>query len=140
MTILTILFVANIAISTVSYTSNMNGTTDADLIGAWLVESIERKVVVDKSPASFRFLAGGRLAGNASCNRFTGEFVSSNGNLSFGDLAMTAMACIGPLSEQENRFAKALRHVATWKIENNALLLFDEHGVQLFRAIGFKFD
>jgi heat shock protein HslJ len=60
--------------------------------GDWRVELVNgRRVARGTSPTvSFR---GGRVSGNASCNRFSGGFNLVRGRLTAGPLASTKMAC-----------------------------------------------
>jgi heat shock protein HslJ len=69
----------------------------------WIVETVGGVPVVEKSKATILFLEDGRVAGNASCNRFTGSFRLSGEGLSLGQ-----MACEEPLSRQEMRFLELL--------------------------------
>jgi len=39
-----------------------------------VVEFIGERPVIDNSPATIEFAGNGRVGGNASCNRFVGEY------------------------------------------------------------------
>jgi heat shock protein HslJ len=112
----------------------MSVPSKSDLIGAWTVESIGERPVIDKSPAYLEFAADDRVGGNASCNRFTGGYTLSDAQLSFGQAASTRMMCPPALMEQEGRFLEALEKVAEVKLENGRLALLDGDGNLLFRA------
>lgn len=60
--------------------------------GDWRIEAINgRRVAYRTTPTvSFR---GRQISGNASCNRFSGEFDFARGQLNAGQLATTRMAC-----------------------------------------------
>jgi len=82
----------------------------------WIVETIGGVPVVEKSKATILFLEEGRVAGNASCNRFTGSFRLTGEGLSFGQMANTMMACEEPLNSQEIRFLELLRKAQRFEI------------------------
>lgn len=107
----------------------------SDLIGAWTVESIGARPVIDNSPAYLQFAEDDRLSGNASCNRLTGSYTLSGSRLTFGQAAATRMMCPPALMEQEERFLASLEKVAEVKFENGLLALLDSDGTLLFRAL-----
>jgi len=76
------------------------------------------------------FDAGGRVAGLAGCNNYTGSFESGTGTLRVGALASTRKLCASPPSvmEQERKFLAALQNAATFKIEGNLLWIRDPGG------------
>lgn len=82
----------------------------------WIVETIGGEPVVEDSKASILFLEEDRVAGNASCNRFTGSFRLTGEGLSFGQMANTMMACEEPLNSQEMRFLELLRKAQRFEI------------------------
>jgi len=82
----------------------------------WIVETIDGVPVAEKSKATILFLEEGRVAGNASCNRFTGSFRLTGEGLSFGQMAGTKMACEEPLSRQEMRFLELLQKTHRFEI------------------------
>ena len=53
-------------------TSTIAASGQPELMGAWTVEYIGERPVIDNSPAFIEFAEEGRAGGNASCNRFTG--------------------------------------------------------------------
>ena len=89
----------------------------------WIVETIGGEPVVEDSRASILFLEEGRVAGNASCNRFTGSFSLTGEGLSFGQTANTRMACEEPLSRQEMRFLELLRKTHRFEIDPQGRLV-----------------
>jgi heat shock protein HslJ len=112
----------------------MSAPSKADLIGAWTVESIGERPVIDKSPAYLEFAEDDRVSGNASCNRFTGGYTLSGAQLTFSQAASTRMMCPPALMEQEGRFLRSLEKVAAVKFENGRLALLDSDGNLVFRA------
>jgi heat shock protein HslJ len=118
--------------------SSADETTDgpdtSELSGAWTLEYVEDRPVVDRSPAYIEFDAEGRVSGQASCNRMTGSYTLDGAGLTLSPLAVTRMMCPEALMEQEQRVLAALEKVASWRIEDGMLMLEDEDGGQLFRA------
>ena len=105
-----------------------------DVMGAWTVEFIGARPVIDNSPAYIEFTEEGRVGGIASCNRFTGAYVLSGSSLTFSKIASTRMMCFGTLMEQEARFLTALDRVSKAQMQNGLLVLLDVEGVAVFKA------
>jgi heat shock protein HslJ/membrane-bound inhibitor of C-type lysozyme len=89
----------------------------------WIVETIGGVPVAEKSEPTIIFLEEGRVAGNASCNRFTGSFQLTGEGLSFGQMANTMMACEEPLSSQEARFLELLQKTHRFEIDPKGRLV-----------------
>lgn len=91
----------------------------------WLLADLAGTAVVPDSKASLSFIDPGRVAGNASCNRFTGTATISGNNLKFGSLATTMMACADPnVSAQETTYLKALAAASRYEWHNPYLFIF----------------
>jgi len=71
---------------------------------------------------------GSRISGFAGCNSLAGGFRQDREILSFGNLAMTRMACVGEGDALEAAFTKALGSTASWRITGNTLELRDAQG------------
>jgi heat shock protein HslJ len=65
----------------------------------------------------------GRVAGNASCNRFVGGYNLSGEGLSFTQMGTTMMACEEPLGLQEARFLELLQAVSRFEISPEGRLV-----------------
>jgi heat shock protein HslJ len=114
--------------------SSLSTPAESDLAGAWVVEYIGERPVIDNSPATIEFAGNGRVGGNASCNRFVGEYVLSGSSLSFGKLGATKMMCPPALMEQEARFLAALEWVAKAQMRDGLLNLLDAKDGVVFKA------
>jgi heat shock protein HslJ len=114
--------------------STMAAPGKSNLMGAWTVEYIGERPVIDSSPAFIEFAEEGRAGGNASCNRFTGVYVLSGSSMSFSNMASIKKMCFPALMEQETRFLAALERVAKVQIQNGLLVLLDVKGVAVFKA------
>jgi heat shock protein HslJ len=112
------------------------------LIGTtWKVESIITPDAVSSvaggEKAAFTFATHGGVNGNTGCNEFAGTFEQTSDTITFGQVAMTKMACTGGADTME-RAVLALfdgRPVA-YKIEADQLTMTnpDGHGLQLRAA------
>jgi heat shock protein HslJ/uncharacterized membrane protein/uncharacterized lipoprotein YbaY len=87
------------------------GETMTAIEGGWRVVSMEGAMLPGGVVVTMEFGADGRLAGKGGCNRYTGPYTLTGEGLSFGNLAATRMACIGPASETEARFFALLGKV-----------------------------
>lgn len=114
--------------------SETAGEAASELLGAWTVEYIGDRPVIDRSPAFIRFDAEGRVSGSATCNRMSGTYTQDGTALALGPMAVTRRMCPDSLMEQERRLLRALEQVATWRIQNEMLILEDADGGLVFRA------
>ena len=77
-------------------------------------------------------LNGGKVSGTTGCNRYSGTYeLGAGGALKFGQIAMTQMACAGPVMVQEQAFAKALGATTTATSTGGSLVLQDASGKEL---------
>jgi heat shock protein HslJ len=91
----------------------------------WLLVDLAGTRVVANSKASLAFLDSGKVAGNASCNRFTGAVTISGNTLKFSPLATTMMACADPkLGTQEITYLKALGAASRYEWQAPYLLIY----------------
>jgi copper homeostasis protein (lipoprotein) len=70
--------------------------------------------------------------GFSGCNQFTGGYKLNGGEISFGAIAGTRMACPAGM-EIEDAFLKALGQVRSWEILGQHLELYDSAGNMLAR-------
>ena len=74
------------------------------------------------------------VSGFAGCNRFTGNYETSDKKLNFGPLAITKKLCIGEGMKVEDHFLKVLDQVKNYEFKNNTLYLKDEDNKTLITA------
>lgn len=100
------------------------------LLGAeWVVEDIGGTGIVDRSRATLRFGADGKLGGRGSCNIYTGSYTLTGESLTIGQMAATRMACTPALMQQEQRFLDILQQVQRFELSpSGALVLIDRNG------------
>lgn len=78
---------------------------------SWVAKQIKGAATLAEHQPTVAF-AGGRVTGNASCNRYSAEFTQAGSSLTFGAVAQTAMACTDDkLNAQERAFSAALGEV-----------------------------
>jgi heat shock protein HslJ len=100
----------------------------ASLIGTeWVLRDLAGTPALDTPQATLQFPEAGRVAGSGSCNRFTGSIEVSGTSLKFGPLASTRMACMNNgVSDQEDRYLKALGAATRYALENGDLLIYSD--------------
>lgn len=78
-----------------------------------------------------------RFTATVGCNQVTGSYALDGDRLTFGQGAMTRMACPAPLDEWEQKLGTVLQDAATWRIDGQTLELVDAAGtpLALFQAV-----
>jgi len=101
-------------------------TAPFSLVGTeWLLADLAGTPVIANSKASLAFPEAGRVAGNGSCNRFTGSVTISGETLKIGALASTRMACMDAgVSAQEDAYLKALEAGNRYEYRDPKLLIY----------------
>ncbi|TYC58232.1 META domain-containing protein [Marinobacter sp. BW6] len=95
----------------------------------WVVEDLAGTGIIDRSRITIEFLEGNRIAGRASCNRYTGSYQLRGEGIAIGPLASTRMACAPALMNQEDRFLTLLDQVTSVRIgQHGELLLSTANG------------
>jgi hypothetical protein len=82
------------------------------------------KPVIANSRATLTFTEAGKVAGNGSCNRFTGSAEINGSAIKFGPLAATRMMCEPDASKQETEYLKLLEGVQRFEMKNGKLYLY----------------
>jgi putative lipoprotein len=77
---------------------------------------------------------GSRVHGFSGCNRFTGSYRRTDGQLGFTQLASTRMACMEGM-EQEQRFLDALGRTSRFTIRGDQLTLDSADGQPSMRFV-----
>ncbi len=80
-----------------------------DLTGNWkMVGWTLPNAIPIKAHLPTLVFKGAQVSGTAGCNRYSGSYSLSGGNITFGHLALTRMACAEPVNQQEQAFMKTL--------------------------------
>lgn len=83
-----------------------------------------------RQAAYLQFSADGhRISGSTGCNRLTGGYEQTENNLKFQPIATSMMACVGPASDQEEKFKAALGETSRFLILRDTLILLNGRAV-----------
>ena len=96
----------------------------------WVVNGTEKPIVPD-STVTVAFDPSGKIAGNASVNRFTGTYrFDVDGHLEWprAGFAVTRMAGPQPLMAQERTFLESLRRTTQYRVDGQQLVLESQSG------------
>ena len=85
------------------------------------------RTVVDDTAITATFDEGGQIAGNASCNEYSGPYATEDGAITIGPLAATERFCEG-LAEQEAQYLAALQSASTYRVQAGRLELRTAEG------------
>ncbi len=103
---------------------HLMATDKTPLLGQeWVIEDIAGSGVIDNSHPTLHFLADGRLAGSASCNRIMGSYQSEGKRLTIAPAGTTMMACPAALMHQEQKLLKLLPKVKSYHIDTTGALI-----------------
>lgn len=95
----------------------------------WIIEDIDGRGVIDRSPARLNFGVDGRLSGNGTCNRLVGSYSEADNTIALEQVGTTMMACPEALMEQERRLLGILQgEVAFEFTPEGALILTGPDG------------
>ncbi len=100
---------------------------------SWVVAEIAGKPTISSATPTMEFSTD-KVSGLASCNHFSGGFTQSGTQLSFGQFAMTAMACLDSgVMEQESALASALAKVTAVRSSGTDAELLDASGAVVLK-------
>ncbi len=90
----------------------------------WVLEDLAGAGVMDYVRATLEFPESGKVAGNGSCNRFSGSATITGNALSISPLGTTQRACPEAVGDQESRYLKALQAATRFEIDGPWLLVY----------------
>jgi heat shock protein HslJ len=108
---------------------NSARSTETGLQGRWQIVAVDGRQV---SAGQLQFEAG-RFGGKTACNRVGGHFKRTDGQLTFGPLVMTKMACQPDVMALERSTVDAIAAVRTLAGGPVSLTLLDETGRERIR-------
>ena len=125
-----------LAPAVLAQTNPTNGTSD-DLTGSqWLLVEMNGAMPVDGSEITLAFGDDARVSGSAGCNQYGGPYTSNDGNIAFGMLVSTRMACPGEgIMEQEAAYLAALESATTYAIDSDTLTIERADGALVFERV-----
>jgi heat shock protein HslJ len=93
----------------------------------WVLTDLAGTPALPGGKATLGFPEAGRVAGNGSCNRFTGAVTITRDAVTIGPLASTRMACVDEsVSKQEDAYLKALGAATRYSYQDPYLLIYCE--------------
>ncbi len=119
--------------SMLMFAGTMASAEDNIRDATWLAEDIMGKGVIDNLQTTLEVSNEGKVSGLAGCNHFTGNPEISGQSITFDGVAVTQMACLPAVDEQERRFLKALGETKTYRFEDGSLYFLDGEGKKLIR-------
>ncbi|MGZ6059856.1 MAG: META domain-containing protein, partial [Myxococcaceae bacterium] len=97
------------------------------LLGSgWELVDLGGTPVMDDRRPTLEFPEAGRVAGNASCNRYSGSVELGDGTIRVGQLATTRMACTPEVDAQEKAFLVALQNARRTEVVGGQLVVQTE--------------
>jgi heat shock protein HslJ len=103
-------------------------TAQISLFGTeWSLIDLAGSPALANVQATLAFPEAGRVAGNGSCNRFTGTVLIAGNSLKIGPLASTRMACTdNGASAQEDKYLAILGAATRYAYQEPDLLIYAE--------------
>ena len=99
----------------------------------WRAIELGGKPLPSQNPnrdAHLLFEAGGRMSGSDGCNRMTGNYKRDGEALTFGQMAMTQMAC-ADAEDIQRSFREAMKAATRFTVAGDRLELFDAAGTRV---------
>lgn len=103
---------------------------DTSLEGTqWVLATLNGQAPIAGTTLTAAF-AENQVGGSAGCNQYSGAYLTSNGNLTIREIAMTEMFCMEPAGvvEQEQSFLSALASAAGYRVTDGRLKILDPAG------------
>jgi heat shock protein HslJ len=95
----------------------------------WTLTALGDKGRLFGTTVTAEFKEDGALTGNSGCNGYNTTYEVDGNNIEISDMiAGTAMACPGPIMAQETAYLGALPTAATYEIQGDELVLWDDGG------------
>lgn len=128
-------FPVSVTVTTGGKTFAGCGGEPASLLhGEWTVKEINGKPVIDGSTATLNFETGGRVNGNASCNRFMAAFSLTGEGLTISNPGASKMMCEEARMAQEDLFLETLKAITHFEIASGGSLVLKSHAGASIKA------
>jgi heat shock protein HslJ/uncharacterized membrane protein len=117
--------------------SGCGGEIMTAIEGGWRVIRLGDAMPPEGVTVTIMFDREGRVSGRSGCNRFSGGYTLTGEGLSFGNMAVTRMACPPPMMETEHQFLDLLKKITRATPGDNAqlrLMSGDDQAMVLDRA------
>jgi heat shock protein HslJ len=101
---------------------------------SWRLVEVQGAAALEGIEATLEFPEPGRVAGNGSCNRFSGSVEVTGNSVMVRQLAATRKACIEPAANrQEVEYLRALEASGRYSIQGDVLELSSARGAPPLR-------
>jgi heat shock protein HslJ len=104
---------------------------DRRLIGTWRVELVNGHAVFDRDKTELSIVEDGSVSTTVGCNRIAGKPKIDGDRITFGRMASTMMACLGPMAQLEANYVAALGATRSFQIERSKLTFRDSSKTDL---------
>jgi heat shock protein HslJ len=104
-------------------------TDPAELVGVvWVLDEATRGALAEEAPEAsditLEFADDGTVSGNAGCNTYSGSYEADDqGSMSFGQAAITQMACGEAVMALEANYLQTLGQVTAFAIAEGNLIM-----------------
>jgi heat shock protein HslJ len=114
------------AAATAAATATATAKTEPfNLVGTeWQLQDLAGNGIAANVHPTLAFPEAGKVAGNGSCNRFSGPSQIAGNELKLGPLASTRMACPEPAMSQETKYLDALQAAERYEWKDPYLLIY----------------
>jgi heat shock protein HslJ len=101
----------------------------------WILAAYEDEDALPEATVSAHFGPAGRVTGSGGCNSYTAEYEAGDEELSVGAVVSTRRFCDLPegVMEQEAAFVNLLGQAASYRIEDEGLVISDGAGREVLR-------
>lgn len=89
----------------------------------WVLSEVAGVGVTGQFVPTLEFIGEAMVAGDTSCNKFSGTVKLEGGNLRLGPMRVTRKACAPELMRQESMYLKAMEAVEKWELQEGRLHL-----------------
>lgn len=121
-------------------TERVSDESAAELTRSWQLERLHGEVLTPpdrkEMAATLTLSPDGEASGDGGCNQFSVTYEHQGGDLSFGTITATKMAC-PDVMDIERGFFEALNETRRFRLQDDRLELLDDEGgaLAVLRAI-----
>lgn len=107
-----------------------NGFVSSFAGTSWTLESLNGTAPLEGTQVTLEF-GNGTVAGNSSCNTYSGGFTATADTLTFSNVSSTLIGCDAAIMAQEAAFLLALGSEATYQCSETELTLTNKANAQV---------
>jgi len=103
------------------------------LIGNWIVTQVEGIVV---RAGHLRLeIVDGSVFGQAPCNSFNADLITTDGQFSLGPLDLRGNVCDEDIMEDEHSYLRILERLSNFEVQGDGTLVLSSYGTAMVHAI-----